>query len=593
MKRKILALLLVVILVLPLFVACSNTSADKTDENISMEENSSESEKTYSQREQTLFITGKAWGSPSGFNHMAGWASFPVDSGDVPLVYEPLFLYNYKTNKLEPLIAKSYSWDDDYTITVKLHDFVKFRDGEDLTAEDVKYTFELGKDYWPSWGGVWTNLDSIDLVNDYTLKFNLKRDDFHNKLAIKESLTNVPIHPKHIWVEKEKEVDYDSGKLAEIFNEDPIGSGPYKIKQYDETRIVLERDDNYWGQELFGGLPKPKYIVHALFEGNEGASLALTDNKLDYSEDFHANVSNIMDKSNVKTFLSEKPFYPNDTIPSLYINLNKDGLKNKKVRQALAYAINYNEISEKAMSGYSSEMKASLMTKNPNEQALLNDDELKDLRWNYNIEKANEVLDSIGAKKGDDGIRVLPDGTRLGPWKLVCPNGWTDWNATLEIVAQSAKDAGIELVTEFPEWGVYDEKRATGEYDFIMSTPAAYISPANPWKRVHDLMSSVGVPEIGERAYWNWSRFKDERADELIKKIPNIDDKDELKKLYTELDGIYLDTIPSIPLMYRPTWFYTVNETYWTGFPTGNDEIPAYLFNGSGYKALYELEHTK
>lgn len=592
--KKSLAVLLILILSLSLLAGCAD-EATSVEDNESSESVSSEKEadkKEYSQREQTLYITGKAWGAPSGFNHLAGWATFPVDSGDVPLVYEPLFLYNYKEDALEPLLGKSYTWVDEYTIDIELQDFATFRDGESVMAEDVKYTYELGIDYWPPWGGVWTNLDSIEVTGDYTLTFHLKEGDKHNKLAILESMTNTPIHPKHIWEKLEEEVDYDPAKLAGLFNEDPIGSGPYSIKQFDETRIVLERNDGYWGKALFGKLPAPKYIVHALFEGNEGSSIALKENKLDYSENFHADVENIMADANVRTFLEDAPYYPNDTIPSIYVNMNKPGLENVDVRRAIAHVIDYNAISEKAMSGYSSEMIPSLMTKNPNETKLINDSALEDYRWSHDIEKANEILDSIGAKPGDDGIRVLPDGTRLGPWKLVCPNGWTDWNATLEIVAQSAKDAGIELVTEFPEWGVYDEAQATGQFDFIMSTPAAYISPANPWKRAHDLMYSVGVPEIGERAYWNYSRYENPRADEILEMIPNVEDEAQLRELYTELDQLYLSAVPSIPLMYRPTWFYTVNETYWNGFPTGDAEIPAYLFNGAGYKALYEIEHT-
>jgi len=592
--RKSLAFLLILVLSLSLVTGCNagNSAEDPTQAQGSDGAEATPSEEKYSQREKTMYVTGKAWGAPSGFNHLAGWASFPVESGNNALVYEPLFLYNYETDALEPLLGKNYTWTDNYTITVEMQDYATFRDGEEVTAEDVVYSYELGIDYWPPWGGIWSNLESIEATDTYEVTLHLKQDENYNRLSTLESLANVPIHPKHIWEKLEEENDYDPGALAGLFNEDPIGSGPYHITQFDETRIVLERNDDYWGQTLFGGLPKPKYIVHMLFEGNEASSLAFKDQQLDYSENFHADVPGLIESGPIKTYLPEKPYYTNDTLPALYINVNRPGLDNPDVRRALAYAIDYDGISSKAMSGYSSEMEPSLMSKNDNEQALINAEALAGLQWTTDLDKANEILDSIGAERGDDGIRVLSDGTRLGPWKLVCPNGWTDWNATLEIVAQSGKSIGIDLVTEFPEWGVYDENLATGNFDFMMYTPAAYVTPANPWKRIHDVMFSEGVPEIGERAYWNYMRYENEEANEIIKAIPNETDKETLKELYTEINKIYLEEIPVIPLMYRATYFYTFSEAYWKGFPQVDDEAPAYLFNGAGIKGLYTIEHA-
>ena len=54
----------------------------------------------------------------------------------------------------------------------------------------------------------------------------------------------------------------------------PIGSGPYKMMFYDDTKISLIRDDEYWGKALFGKLPEPKYIVHPIFKANDATNLA-------------------------------------------------------------------------------------------------------------------------------------------------------------------------------------------------------------------------------------------------------------------------------------------------------------------------------
>jgi peptide/nickel transport system substrate-binding protein len=104
-------------------------------------------------------------------------------------------------------------------------------------------------------------------------------------------------------------------------------------------------------------------------------------------------------------------------------------------------------------------------------------------------------------------------------------------------------------------------------------------------------MYSKGVAPIGEMAFWNWGRYKNDRADEIIDQIPTATDE-EAKALYTELTKIWLQDVPSIPLMYRPWVFYTVNESVWKGFPVdgdGSNIPPQIAMDGAGIKALYKI----
>lgn len=246
------------------------------------------------------------------------------------------------------------------------------------------------------------------------------------------------------------------------------------------------------------------------------------------------------------------------------------------------------------MSGYSSNLKPALVL--PSESGYVNADELKSLQWTTNVEAANKLLDSIGAARGADGVRVLPDGTRLGFWKIECPHGWSDWNATLEIVAENAKAIGIDIQTYFPEAPVWTNDKQTGNFDLLMLTTGGGPSPSQPWNRCRSIMYSKGVPPIGETAFWNEGRYRNERADQIIEEIPTVEDKATLKKLYTELNMIFLKDIPVIPLMYRPWHFFTFNETYWKGYPKANDGSnvpPQALIYGAGVKALYNLKPAK
>jgi len=571
--RRFLSLVLILALALS-FTACKEADA-VSDE-----------------RKETMLITGLWWGPPNNFNHLSGWSAFPCNMNSNHLLYETMFMYNNMTEELEPLLAKSYEWVDEYTVEIKMNDKAKFSDGEKLTAEDVVYTFELGQRYDSTvWSGYWEDIDSVELVDDYTVRININQER-NLKIAIEEALCKTPIHPKHVWEAIEEEYDYDQSAITEFFNPDPIGSGPYKVDSYDDTKITVVRNDDYWGVDVFGKLPAPKYITHLDYASNDVATVEFEKGIYDYSENYIPEVWNLEGFGDtIKTYLPKEPYYTNDTAPTIYLNQHRPGLKEVEVRRALAHAIDYSKIAETAMNGYSIPVEAGLYVNTDASRELVDMGDIKDLQWSYDVDEANRILDSIGAVRGDDGIRVLEDGTRLGPWKITCPAGWTEWNVALEVVAQSAKAVGIEIVVDFPDWGPYFNSMTTGEFDIIMNTPAAFVTPANPWKAYNEVLYSVGVPEIGEMAFWNYGRYQDDRADEIIEAIPHAKSDAELVDFYTELNQIYLRDVPAIGLMYRPVYYYTVNESVWTGFPQESDGTPAFFFDGAGIRGLYDLEN--
>lgn len=578
--KKILCLVLVIAMVFSCVACNANAKEDDKAEPVSDE------------RAETLYITGLWWGPPNNFNHLTGWSAFPTNMNSNHLLYETMFMYNNLTDELEPLLATEYNWVDDYTVEIKMNEAAKFSDGEAVTADDVVYTFELGKKYETAvWSGVWEEIEAVEKVDEYTVRIVANKErNIH--ISILEAMSKTPIHPQHIWEVIEADHDYDLGAITEFFNEDPVGSGPYKVDKYDETKITVVRDDNYWGQELFGGLAAPKYITHLDFASNDVATVEFQNGTLDYSENYMPNVWELDGFGDtIKTYIPGAPYYTNDTVPTIYLNLTKPGLEQVEVRRALAFAIDYAKIAETAMSGYSIPVEAGLFANTEASKELVDLDALKDFQWSHDVDEANAILDAIGATKGEDGIRVLEDGTRLGPWKVTCPGGWTEWNVALEVVAQSAKEIGIELQVDFPDWSPYFNSMTTGEFDIIMNTPAAFVTPANPWKAYTEVLSSVGVPPVGEAAYWNYGRYHNDRANELIEAIPHAANDDELRAYYTELNQIYLRDVPAIGLMYRPVYYYTVNESVWTGFPQEKDNLPAFFFDGAGIKGLYNLKN--
>ncbi|WP_337034349.1 ABC transporter substrate-binding protein [Paenibacillus illinoisensis] len=545
-------------------------------------------------RNETLYINGLQWGPPTNFNLLSGNPAFPVNYGNSrELLYETLFMVNQLDGALEPLLGKSYEWTDDTTLRIELNADAKWSDGTAFTADDVVYTYELGKKYDINWSSFWTYIQEVKADGAQSVEIKLNPDN-PNKLTVLDSIELIPMLPKHIWEEIEKKNNNDLTAIRKEINDNPVGTGAYKLHFYNDQKITIIRDDNYWGQKLFGKLPAPKYITHVIYKDNAAGDLAFKSGQVDVSQQFIPQVWKMWEGgAPVKTYLKDAPYYLPGSMPSIFFNLSKAGLDNADVRRAIAMSINYDKISELAMSGYSAPMQPSLTLNSDAESKYMDQNAIKSLQWTTDVEGANALLDSIGAAKGKDGIRVL-NGTRLGPFEIECPYGWSDWNAALEIVAQSAKAIGIEIRTKFPESPVWTNDLQTGKFDIIMNTPAGGVSPSQPWNRAMTIMYSKGVAPLGEMAFWNWGRYQNDRADAIIEEIPSVSDEAKLKSLYTELNTIWLKDIPSIPLMYRPWVFDTVNESVWKGFPSEGDgtNIPPQIsMDGAGIKALYQIHN--
>lgn len=351
---------------------------------------------------------------------------------------------------------------------------------------------------------------------------------------------------------------------------------------------------------MWGKLPVPKYIAHAMYADNAAGETALKAGEVDVCQQFIGNVQKLWEDDGlpISTYMEEAPYGVCLTMPTAWFNMNNAQLASSAaLRKAIAMAVDYDAIIENAMTNQSpsfSDVPRSLMNPTEGEQALYNHDAVADLQWaSSDIEGANALLDEAGIVDTDgDGYREI-DGAKLS-FNACCPNGWTDWMAAMEIVAAAGAKIGVEITTLFPEWSIYQTVFTNpnqSEYDIFMWSPEA-ASPSNPWTRVNQFLGSEFV---GVENNWsgNWGQYVNDEADALIKKIPVTTDEEELKNLYTELTKIYLTEIPSFSLMYRPSVFHAVNESVWTNFPEADDGRnipPADCTDGYGIAALYDLE---
>lgn len=544
-------------------------------------------------RNQTMYFDGLAWGAPASFSPLNQNAcAFPVAGGSLAreLTYETLFMYNQLDGKMYPLLGKSYQWNSDNTeLTVKLNKDAHWNDGKPVTADDVAYTFNLGKKYNVSWNNYWTYLDSVTATDKETVVFKVKSTN-PNPLMVDEAIESVYIVPQHIWSAIE-EKDHDNGTMVQAeVNPDPVGSGPYKIFYYNDTKVELVRDDNYWGKasSMWGKLPAPKYMVHNIFNSNADGDAALKQGEIDVSQQFSAQVWTF--GANVKTYLSSAPYYIPSTIPWIIFNTTKPGLDNAKVRLAIANAINYDKIGQNAMSGYTSKMSPSLMVATDVETKLIDQDKLAPYQWKGNdAADANKLLDEVAPTKNASGIRLY-NGKPLS-FSIEVPDGWSDWNATCQEVADDTKAIGVEIKTNFPQQPTYTSDMQTGSFDIVMQS---YQGPgiSSPWARAYQALNSEDLAKVGTNVYRNYGHYSNADVDKLIDQIPTITDQSKLKDAWDQLNIDYLKDCPIIGSMYRPGEFYTVNTSVWSGFPKQGDGTnipPQIAIDGYGVAALYHI----
>jgi peptide/nickel transport system substrate-binding protein len=567
-------------------------------------------------RDQTLYFNGLQWGAIKGWNPYSSDMNNAMGIGDggnnysaqIP-VFEPLYMFNMLDGKSYPLLADGdYVWNDAMTeVTVKIKKASHWSDGTPVTAEDVAYTYATNLKYETSNGANYKPyIKTIEAVDPQTVVIKAMLNDKGqalNPLVVAQYLSHVYVNQKAFTQKLEERAAGDPAAFKADPAEDAIGSGPYLPFFADESKVVLIRDDKYWGQDasMWGKLPAPKYLAHVIYKDNAAGFTALQAGEVDVSQQFNANVQDLWLKDGlpISTYLAEAPYMIAAQMPTAYFNIQKSyGLDNVAVRKAIALAVDYDTIIANAMTNQSptfTQVPRSIMNPTAGEQAMYDQAAVKDLQWVGNdVEGAKKLLDDAGIKDTDgDGWREL-DGKKLS-YKALCPNGWTDWQAAIEIVAAAGQKIGIDITTEFPEWAVYQTvftDAKVNNYDiFMWGTNGA--SPTSPWGRARQLMSSEFA---GTSNNWNGNQggYVNPRVDELLALIPHETDQAKLKEYYTELTKIYLTDVPSFSLMYRPDQFHTVNESVWTNFPNGEDGTnppvpPTDMVKGYGIAGLYNL----
>ncbi|GIO85497.1 ABC transporter substrate-binding protein [Paenibacillus faecis] len=461
------------------------------------------------------------------------------------------------TNSLAEKVDVS---EDGLKYTYHLKPGVTFTDGKPMTVKDYYFTLKTlldasydgqsdpmsynivgAKEYHE---GKAKEISGVKIIDDHTVEVSIT--EFSALTPVE--LGNIFILPEHYYGPSYKQGNLDGVKAL---NSKPLGSGQYKLTKYSPGQeVVFEANENY-----FRGAPKVKNVIFKTTTETTNLPM-LQQGETDMDEGISVSEDNV-------EALKEMGFVDINLLPNNgygYIAFNHKSKKfqDVKVRQALVYGLNRKEIVAGIYGPYADvinipESTVSWAHTNENIET-----------YDFDLEKAKQMLDEAGWKVGSSGIREK-DGEKFKiNFSATADNPVVD--ALLPIMTQNYKELGIEVVAETLDFNAIMDKANTGDFDMFFAAWGLTPDPDNTVYITNGAQNDIG--------------YSNAKVDELMAKGKKTLDIEERKKIYKEMYQEMNKDVPVI-LLYQRKNMLAVN-----GRVEGFDFSPYKYFAYS----LYQVE---
>jgi peptide/nickel transport system substrate-binding protein len=440
--------------------------------------------------------------------------------------------------KIVPDLAESYEISGDgKSYTFHLRKNVKWHDGVPFTSADVKFSLEVDAKYHPRGKTILGPiLDKIETPDDYTVIVRLKVPSPALEWAF--DIGNLPIATaKHVY----ENTDIPTNPA----NLNPIGTGPFRFVKWEKGKeIVFEKNPYYFKP----GLPRVDKIVVRIIPDLAARVLALEKGEIHYIHYSFISKSELQRLENVKGVRVIRWGDQSGLVMMLCkINLNHPILSDVRVRQALAYAINRDELVSIAARGFATPAYIHMPSFSP----LYPSDAPK---YEYSPEKAKSLLSQAGYPNGFDlTITTFPGREEVA-----------------EVVRDQFTKVGINAKVEVLEEAAAVQKVYTeGKFDVFVTTMYFGPDPAIGMHRAY-LSTQIGV------MWANASRYKNPEVDNLLLAAATEMNFDKRKALYKEIFTILYRDVPVIPLL------------LWRQFGAEREEVSIVFSGYAGGGETYE-----
>lgn len=404
--------------------------------------------------------------------------------------------------QIHPGLAESWQQLDDKTMQFKLRKGIKFHNGDDFTAEDVKFSFERMMNS-PRIAFVLPPIERIDIVDDYTVNI-VTKTPFGPLLAHLS-------HPALGMVSKKLLTEN-----PEALKEKPIGTGSYKFKEWIYgDKLVLEKNEDFYDKNERG----LKYIIFKNVVEASNRAIGLETGEIDIATPI-SSVDEENIKNNPKLQLLTKP-----SISYTYIGMNmtKAPLNDIRVRKAINYAIDKQAIIDVILNGNGK------IATSPIAPGVFGFTD-KTKNYEYNVEKAKELMKEAGYENGFTTSILVFSGEAN--------------TQTAEIVQAYLKEIGIDLKIEIVEVSAYWDMTERGVHNLFLGSWGVVTGDAD--YGLYAMYHSSVKGGAGNRDF-----YENEKVDELLDKAKTEIDPETRKKLYEEAQILIVNDAPDVMLYNR------------------------------------------
>lgn len=470
-----------------------------------------------------LKLPGGDWGLPTPFTF------YPRGPGYVhlSLVYDTL---TWKDDKgVIPWLAEKWEASADATTwTFVLRAGVKWQDGKPLTAKDVVFTFGYLRQHPVEWFNL-EMIRTVEAKDERTVVFTLKSPyvPFLQQVA-----GNVPIIPEHVW-------SAVADPRKEARPELVVGSGPYRLVSYDRSQGAYSYEAN---EEFFLGAPKVKKLLFV----PAGDQVAALERGEVHAADVPATLAAKFREDPRFEVISGPAFW----VLKLMFNLDKEPFRRAEVRQAVAYAINREELVKRAVPGGLEGAKPGSPGFLPPDSSW-HDPEAAKL-YPPDPDKAKALLKEAGIyDRNNDGVAEDNTGRRMR-FTLLASQQYT---REAEAIKLMLGDIGFALEVKALDMKALDGLIEGGQFDLALTghgglgNDPAIVSGFGVWQRG---ALSPGTPK--EPAYR-----------ELAHKLLTVPETQRRREICREMQNLYAQSLPCLPLYY-PIWYFAYDPNVFDGW---------------------------
>lgn len=415
-------------------------------------------------------------------------------------IFDTLTIVNPETNEVEPQIAESWEQTDDKTYVFKIRQGIKFHDGSDLTAEDVKFSLERAINS-AAVSYVVDFIDTIEVNDEYTV--TITTDAPYAPTLRNLAVPFAAIVPKAV-------VEADE----EGFKTNPVGSGPYKFVEWKQgDSVKLEAFDDY-----YAGAPATKYLQMKVIPEAAQRTIALETGEIDLAYDIIANDKDkVADNADLQ--LLEAP-----SLSCYYVTMN---MKQKpfddiRVREAINLAIDRQLLVDTIINGAGQVADAIIAPavfgySSPG-------------AYEYDPEKAKELLAEAGYADGFD--------------TSICVNDNQERTEACQAIQAMLAEVGINCEVEVMEFGSFIDKTAAGDFDTaFMGWSTSTIDADYTY---YSLEHSSQQGPAGNRSF-----IADPDVDKLVEEGRSNTDSAAREKIYADLAVKLKEINNNAPLYYN------------------------------------------